>query len=258
MIKKLLKIFAILALLGVIALVAIGFFLGPIVTKGVNTMGPKITGTKVELDGASISPLTGSGTLKGLFVGNPEGWESDKAFYLGEVRGSVQPMSLISDCIVINEVFIDGPELVYEKKFFGGSNFDALLKQVESNIGGGKTAPANEPAKTDGKPAKPLKFAIKSFRLQNVKVSMGIGKAMVSVPMPPITITDLGVAEGGITPDQVVAAVLRAVVANLGAATAEAALKAGGSVLEGGKGVGGAAKDAGKSAVDGVKKLFGK
>lgn len=259
MVKKLLKIFAVLALLGVIALVVIGFFLGPIVTKAVNTIGPKITGTKVELDGASIFPLTGSGTLKGLFVGNPQGWESDKAFYLGEVRGSVQPFSVLGDHIVINEVFIDGPELVYEKKIFGGSNIDALLKQVEANMGGGKTEPAPaEPAKTDAKPAKQLKFAIKSLRIQNVKVSMGIGKAMVSVPMPPITITDLGVAEGGITPDQIVAAVLRAVTANIGAATAEAAKKAGGALLDGGKDTGGAVKDAGKSAVDGVKKLFGK
>jgi hypothetical protein len=258
MVKKLLKIFVVLALLGVIALVVIGFFLGPIVTKAVNTIAPKITGTTVTLDGAKISPLTGGGTLKGLFVGNPEGWSSDKAFYLGEVRGSVQPFSVFGDHIVINEVFIDGPELVYEKKIFGGSNIDALLKQVEANMGGGKTAPAAEPAKTEEKPAKQLKFAIKSFRLQNVKVSMGVGAAMVSVPMPPITITDLGVAEGGITPDQIVAAVLRAVIANIGSATAEAALKVGAGALDGGKDVGGAVKDAGKGAVDGVKKLFGK
>ena len=45
--KKLLKIVAVLFLLGVIALVAVGFFLGPIVTKAVNTVGPKITGTRV-------------------------------------------------------------------------------------------------------------------------------------------------------------------------------------------------------------------
>ena len=126
---------------------------------------------------------------------------------------------------------------------------------MEANIGRGLSTPA---AKPDGKPAKQMKFAIKSFKLQNVKVSMGIGKAMVSVPMPPITITDLGVAEGGITPDQIVSAVLRAVIANLGSATADPALKMGRSALDGGKGAGGAVKDAGRGAVDGVKKLFGK
>jgi hypothetical protein len=256
MVKKLIKLIIVLALLGVIALVALGFFIGPIVTKAVNTVGPKITGTTVTLDGAKIFPLTGSGTLKGLFVGNPEGWSSDKAFYLGEVRCSVQPFSVLGDHVVVNEVFIDGPELVYEKKLFGGNNIDALLKQVDARIGGGKSVA--ESAKTEGKPEKPLKFAIKSFRLQNVKVSMGIGAAMVSVPMPPITITDLGVAEGGISPDQIVAAVLRAVVANLGTATVEAALKAGGGVFDGSTDVGGAAKDAGTSVVKGVKSLFGK
>lgn len=252
--KKLLKIFAVLALLGVIALVVVGFFLGPIVTKAVNTVGPKITGTKVELDGASIFPLTGSGTLKGLFVGNPEGWASDKAFYLGEVRGSVQPFSVFGDHIVINEVYIDGPELVYEKRLLGGSNIDALLKQIEDNMGG----PKPDAPKTEEKPAKPMKFAIKSFKLINVKVTVGVGPTAVTVPMPPITLTDLGVAEGGITPDQIVAAVLRSVISNMGAVAAEAAKKIGGAALDGGKAAGDAAKEVGKGAADGVKKLFGK
>lgn len=242
--KTLLKIVAALFLLSLIALVAIGFFLGPIVTKTVNTVGPKVTGTRVELDSASISPLTGGGSLKGLFVGNPEGWTGDKAFYLGEIRASVNPGSLLGDHIVVNEVFIDGPEFVYERRLIGGSNIDALLKQIEANTGGGKTSPAAEP----GKDGKPMKFAVKTFRLQGAKMSLVAAGQTISVPLPPLTITDLGVAEGGITADQVATAVLKRVLAQMGVAATDAAKQIGGAAIEGGT-------EGAKSAIN---KLLGK
>jgi hypothetical protein len=252
--KKLLKVLVILGLLGVIALVAVGFFLGPIVTKAVNTVGPKITGTRVELDGAKISPLTGGGTLVGLFVGNPEGWTGDKAIYVGTMRASVQPTSLLGDHIVVNEVFVDGPEFVFEKKLLGGSNIDALLKQIEANTGGGGAAPAagTEPAKPAGKP---LKFAVKSFVVQNAKMSLVVAGQTITVPLPPLTITDLGVAEGGITPDQVASRVLQRILAQMGSASVDALKGAGGALLDGGKGGAKAAGDAAKGAFN---KLLGK
>jgi hypothetical protein len=241
--KKLLKIFAVLALLGVIGLVAVGFFLGPLAKKAVNSVGPRITGTKVELDDAKISPLTGGGSFAGLFVGNPEGWTGDKALYLGTVRASIQPASLLADHVVVNEVFIDGPEFVYEQRLLGGSNLGALLKQIETNTGGGTRPPKADPTE----PGEPMKFAIKSFRLQNARmVLMGAGRA-ITVPLPPLTITDLGVAEGGITADQVAAKVLKQVLAQLSAIAVVELQKIGGAALEGGsKG----AKEAAKGALD--------
>jgi hypothetical protein len=247
--KKLLKVLAVLFLLGVIAVVAIGFFLGPIVTKAVNTIGPKVTGTEVTLDAAKISPLTGGATLAGLFVGNPEGWTGDKAFYLGQVRASVQPTSLLGDHVVVNEVFIDGPEFVYEKRLLGGSNIDALLKQIEANMGGGATQPA--PAESETKPSKPLKFAVKSFRLQNAKASIVIAGKTVTVPLPPLTITDLGVAEGGISADQVAAKVLQRVLGQIVEAAGGVLKDAGGALLDGGK-------DGAKAAGDAAKGVFNK
>jgi len=232
--KKLLKVLAVLFLLGVIAVLAIGFFLlGPVVTKTVNAVGPKVTGTRVELDGAKVSPLTGGTTLTGLFVGNPEGWTGDKAFYLGELRASVKPTSLLGDHIVVNEVFIDGPEFVYEQRLLGGSNIAALLKQIEANTGGGKTPPTT--TEPDGEAKKPLKFAVKEFRLQNAKMTVIAAGRSITVPLPPLTIRDLGVAEGGITADQVAAKVLQQVLAQMGEVAVGVIKDVGAGALEGGK-----------------------
>ncbi len=251
--KKLLLVSAVLVVLGLSAVVVAGFFLGPIVTKAVNTVGPRITGTKVELASASISPLTGGGTLKGLLVGNPAGWTSDKAIIIGEARASIQPASLLGSHILINEVFVDGPEFVFEQRLLGGNNIAALLKQIEANTGGGSAAP--EAKAGEAKAGEPLKFAIKSFRIQNAKMALSIAGQSLTVPLPPLTITDLGVAEGGITADQVVGQVLKRVLAQLGVAATEAAMKVGGAFLDGGAEGAKSAREAAKGAFN---KLLGK
>lgn len=231
--KKLLKILAVLVLLGVIAAVAAGFFfLGPIVTKTVNQVGPRVTGTKVELDAAKVSPLTGQATLAGLFVGNPEGWTGDKAFYLGEVRASMQPSSLLGDYVMVDDVFVDGPEFVYERRLLGGSNIDALIKQIEENTGGGAAPPTT--TEPDGDVKKPMKFAVKTFRLQNAKMTLIAAGRTVTITLPPLTITDLGVAEGGITADQVASRVLKQVLSQMAVAAAGAIKEVGAGALEGG------------------------
>jgi hypothetical protein len=248
--KKLLIILSCLLAIVVIGAIAASFFLGTIVTKGVNTFAPKITGTKVTLDSASISPLSGSGTLTGLFVGNPAGWKSDKAFSFAKIHVSVAPMSLVGDHIVVNKVLIDSPEFVYETKIIS-SNIKELLNNIEASIGGGSSKPGDQPTTQDGKP---LKFEVKSFRLENAKVTLGVGPTAITMPMPPIVLTDLGTAEGGITPDQLAAKVLTNVLGNITQAVAESALNVGSAS---GAAAGDAAAGAAKKAGESLKKLFG-
>lgn len=245
MVKKLIKIAVVLLLLAIIAVVALGFFIGPAVTKTVNTLGPRVTGTQVELASTQLSLFTGGGQLNGLLVGNPEGWRSDKAFYLGEIRVKIAPASLLGDYVLVKEIFINQPEFVYETRLTS-SNIGDLLKQIEENLGPSK------PATGEDKPAgEPMKFAIESFRLQGARVTLGVGAAAATITLPPITLENLGVAQGGITADQVAAAALKAVLQSIVRAAAGAITNLGGSGIEG---VG----DATKQATDGVRRLFGR
>ncbi len=243
--KKLLLALLLVAGLAVVAVVAATFFLGSIVKAGVNTVGPRLTGTKVELSGATISPLSGTGTLSGFFVGNPEGWQSDRAFSLGKIHLDVEPRSLLSDTIVINEVVIDDPQFVYETKIIS-SNIKELLNHIEKMTGGGQTTGTN----ADGAQKK---IILKSFVLQNGEVTLGAGTAAVTVPMPALTLTDLGVKEGGLTPAQLATAIMRQVLGNVVSAAASAAGQIGGSA-------GGLSKDAlseaAKKAGEGIRNLF--
>jgi len=241
--KKLLVIGGILAALAVIGFVATASFLGSVVTAGVNRFGPKITQTKVVLTSASISPLSGTGTLNGLIVGNPKGWSDADVCSLGKIHLDVAPFSILGDHIVINEISLEAPEFNYETKLVA-SNINDLLKNIEQ-VTGAKDAP-----QATAKSGKPIKFEVKKFRLQNGTVRLGVGPAAIKLPMPPIALDDLGTKEGGITPDQLVFAVMRSVTGSVVSATAQAAGKLGGTA-------GAAAAEGVKSAGEAIKGLFG-
>jgi hypothetical protein len=244
--KKLLIIAGILVVLAVAAFFAVEVFLGHAVTAGVNSFGPKVTQTKVTLASARISPLSGSGTLAGLVVGNPKGWSEGNICSLGKIHINVAPFSVLGDRVLIEEIDIDAPEFNYETKLVA-SNVGDLLKNIEATLGGGKGSAAAAPQTKDGKP---IKLEVKKFKLTNGKVRLGVGGAGATLPMPPITLTDLGTQEGGITPDQLVFAVMKSVTSSIVAATTQAM----GDV---GKTGGAAAVDGAKKAVDGIKGLFG-
>src|SRR5438309_251626 len=100
--KKLLLVATLgLLIVAIGAYITLQFFLGSIVKAGVNKFGPTITQTKVELQSANVSPLSGVGTLTGLTIGNPTGWSDQNAFHLGTVHIEMEPFSVFHDHIVI-------------------------------------------------------------------------------------------------------------------------------------------------------------
>ena len=243
--KKLLYLGGGLLALGLVTFVILQFFLGSVVTAGVNNFAPKLTQTRVVLAGATISPLNGRGTLRGLVVGNPKGWSDGNLCSLGQVHIDVAPFSILGDHIIVNEILIDAPEFTYETKIIA-SNVNDLLKNIEAAMGGGKDAAPQATTKS----GKPIKFEVKKFRMANGTVRLGVAGAAMALPMPPIELTDLGTKEGGITPDQLVFAVMKSVTASVVSATAQAAGQIGKT--------GGAATVEGiKQTGEAIKGLFG-
>lgn len=233
----------------VAAYVGATYFLGHVVVAGVNAFGPRLTQTKVALGGATVSPLTGSGTLRDLAVGNPKGWSDNDAFRLGRIHVDIVPSSLLGSHILIEEITIDRPEFHYETKLVS-SNIKDLLRNIEE-FSGRKDA-AQQPKAKDGQP---IKIAVRKFRLTNGVARLGVGPAAIPVPLPPISLDNLGTAEGGVTPDQLAGAVMKSVLASIVSGTAEALGQVAGTA--GATGVE-KSKDAAKKAGEGLKKLFGK
>ena len=216
--KKLFIILGVVLVLLVGAFFAVAFSLGSIVKGGVNKMGPQITQSSVTLGSAQISPFSGQGTLSNLVVGNPAGWQSAYAFSLGQVSIQVDPRSLMGDHVVVNSIVIDRPEIIYESRLTT-SNLQDLLKNIQQAAGGGTQQTTPE--------GKPVKIEIKSFRLQNARITAQAAGASAVVDMPALTMENLGTREGGLTPEQLAAAIMKEVTAQAVQAAAKVAVEKG-------------------------------
>ena len=95
--KTLLKFFVAGVIVAVIALVALFLSLNSIVKNGVTSFGPEVIKAPISLDGVSISAFSGSGEIRGLVIGNPEGFKTPNAVKLGTASLQVKPMSLLGD-----------------------------------------------------------------------------------------------------------------------------------------------------------------
>src|SRR5277367_3174837 len=153
-----------LVVLIVIAAIVVALFLDNIVKAGVETVGPKITGVSIKLDEIHIGLLTGSAKVKGLIVGNPDGYKTPNAISVGLAEVGVNPFSVLSDKIVVRFVHVESPEITFE----GGLNGNNLSK-IEDNVNSVAAAggpPATTP-KAGGKPAK--KIEVDDFLITGAK-----------------------------------------------------------------------------------------
>lgn len=240
-----------LIVLIVLVLLVISLFLDGAVKRGIETIGPKLTKVDVKLDTVSLSLLSGSGAIKGLVVGNPEGFKTPHAIQVGSASLSLQPRSLFADKVVIRSIRVVAPEITFEYGP-GGNNLSRIQANVQAATGSSTNA-ANKEAQ-GGK-----KLEVDDFTITGAKVNVSVqqlGGKPLTVTLPDIHLTDLGKGPEGITGAELTKAVL--------AQLEHAALKAADSaVADLGKSAAGAAenmvKDLGKSAtgtVNSVSKSF--
>jgi uncharacterized protein involved in outer membrane biogenesis len=198
-----------LVLVIVVAIVA-GFFLNPIVKKSVETIGPKITKTSVTLDSVDLSLLTGSAKIKGLVVGNPEGYKSTNAISVGTIAVGVNPFSILSDKIVVRSVVLKSPEITFEGGL-GGNNLSKILDNVNG------TAQSGGPVSTNaaGQPKPSKKIEVDDLLITGAKVHVllaELGGKQMTLSLPEIHLTDLGKGSDGLTVTDLTRRVLQEIV----------------------------------------------
>lgn len=249
--KKILIIAGVLLVVGVVGLVIVAMNLGSIVKSGIETVGPKLTKTELKLDKAGFGLFAGRVELTGLFVGNPEGFKSESAIRVGEIAVQVKPSSLAGAVVEIDEITIKSPVITYEQAF-GGNNISKLLANVNEStaaLAGGKddkTAPAD--------PASQKRFRVKLVRVEGATVKIGatmLGGTALPIPLPPITIENIGTSGNGVTAGELTGEVLKQVLSAVTRAVTENLTKGGGLLKDG---AGGAVDKAGQ----GLKNLFKK
>jgi hypothetical protein len=226
-----------LAGLLVVAILLLVFSLSSLVKNGVETLGPRLTQVEVRLDGARLSPWSGSGRLTGLFVGNPPGYKTPSAIQAGEIALGVQVSSLWSDKVVIRELHLVAPEITLEGGL-GGNNLSTILANVEAIASGGAT-PADEPAGD-------RRFEVQDLLIKDAKIHLsvtGMGGKTLTVALPEIHLTGIGAEGNGVRAAELTKRVLKELVA----AATKAATGAAGDLTKG-------LQDAGKQGAEQLEK----
>jgi len=244
-----------------ILVVALMLSLGRIIKTGVNTAGPKLAGVPVHLDKVVVNPFTGLVQIKGLVIGNPEGFNTPSAMELNDFKLKIKMPSLFSKAIVIEQILIDAPQITYEKSLKSSnlSTLQANLTPKETAAPKTETAPAAKPA--EKKAAK--KVIINDFQLNGAKVNVSftaLGGKKMTLPLPDIHMKDIGKESQGASPAEVISEVFNSITkavteaaSSVGDAAGKALKDAGGAATDAAKG----ATDAAKGAVDSVKKGLG-
>ncbi len=265
--KKRLKIGGGVAAVLIVVLAVVFYFvftsLGSLIVAAVESFGSEATQADVELKSAEVSVTSGEGALRGLRVGNPKGFATDSAFWLGQVSLKLDVATVTSDPVVIKEIVIQAPEVTYELGD-AGSNIDALkrnvdryAKQMSGSGGGGQgTGGGSGDAGAEGP-----KLIIENLYVRDgtVKVSAtALGGKTLSVPLPTVHLKDIGKDTGGATPDEVMATVFSSMSGSVGKAVSPLALdKLTGAAQSGAAGAKDALEKGAKDAGDTLKKLLG-
>lgn len=117
-----------------IAFLILTFSLDYLVRSGIESTGTEMMQTQVTVENVSISPFSGSGTIEGLRVKNPEGFESDYAIVLESISMSLDVGSLLSDTLIVNRVEINQPMLSVVQKL-PENNLKMLLNNLDESMG---------------------------------------------------------------------------------------------------------------------------
>src|SRR5262249_43294837 len=194
----------------ILGAIAAHFFLGAIIKRGVETAGPIITKVDVKLDQASLGLLTGTGELKGLGIGNPEGYKAPSAIQVGSMRVQIVPKSLFGDKVIVHSIKVVAPELTFEGGL-QGNNLSTLLDNIRGS-----------PAKQNTGTSKPNSAATRKIQVDDILVSEGkinlsvalLGSVAAAVPLPEIHLSGLGQGPDGITAAELSERLLKAILDN--------------------------------------------
>lgn len=171
-------------LLGFIIAIGAGFLIltftiDSIVSSNIEQIGSEMTGTAVTVDNVSISPFSGSGTVSGFRVANPEGYSQDYAVELENFEIKLEPFSLFSDDIIVNEIIITDASVYVEQKL-PENNIREIMEHVNS-------LPEGE--------ASDARLVIEHFLLENGTANLYTevgGERSASVEIYRIELNDLG------------------------------------------------------------------
>jgi hypothetical protein len=208
--KKLVKI-----LLIVLAVIVLGLIVGylaidSIAKTAIERGGSYALGVDTRVDSVSVGLFRGEIGIKGLVIGNPEGFKTPHLMKADRIDLGVRPGSLMGDVIEVSRFEIDGLDMNLEQKL-GSTNVTAITQKAQG-AGGDKAKDSKEPG---GKKVKADRVVIRNVVAHVQVLPIGGNATTLDVKVPEIVLTDVGSdnAAGGATVSELMRKIVPAVLA---------------------------------------------
>ena len=182
------------------------FYLDSIVKSGIEVVGSSVLGTAVTVDSVSLSPLSGQGSISGLRVANPEGFESQYAFELDSVLVNINVNTVFTDAAEIESIIIMQPIITYETKITS-DNIRTLLNNLDE---GNAASSDPESAEDSGQ-----QMIIREFRMVGSQLNFVSSVVSAPITLADIEIRDIGTESGTASAAAAVRVVLQELVASI-------------------------------------------
>lgn len=200
--KKALVVVGIILVLIAVGVVWILGSLDDIVKKQIEVIGTELTGTDVSVSGVNIELSDGSGSITGLTVANPKGYQADHAFKMKLLHLGIDLPSVGKNPLILKELVIDSPAVTMEMNEKGGSN----LKEISDNVSANTAAADKQASKTQQKTeGEPLRILIRKLVIKDVGYSIHSKIEKIEDregTLPTITLNNVGGSKGG-TPGEI-------------------------------------------------------
>lgn len=188
--KGILVIIAVLLLLFIGGIAYIYSSIGSVISDTVSQQGSVITQTKVTVGASEYSTTSGVATLSQIQVANPAGFKSTFALNVEQIDLWIDPESLNSNVIRVKSLILQAPEITYEI-VDRTDNLRVLKHQIEETI---KQTQNQPPEK---------RLLLERIQIKNAVVivsSDDLSGARKTAQLGPITLTNVGLSQGGVTP----------------------------------------------------------
>jgi len=196
------KILASLLLLGLV-FAGIYVYFDAAIRRGIEIAGSSALGTTVTVSGASLSLLSGSGTVRGLTIANVDGYESPHAIALETLNFQVALHTLFSEVIEITRIEITGAKVNYETRVVTDNILD-LLDRLPSAT----AAPVVEASPDAAPPGK--HFIIRDLVIRRPEITLYTQVARAPIRLPDVRLSNIGEEYATVTAPEIARQVLAA------------------------------------------------
>ncbi|MFL0799310.1 MAG: AsmA family protein [Agarilytica sp.] len=204
-VKILGAVFILLAALVVGLIVYVFGNINQIVKEVVETVGPQVTKTHVGLRDVDITLTKGRGELNHFVIGNPDGFSSPYFLKWDAIAVEIDPASVQSDVIVINDMVIKGVKINAEQKGTS-TNIQALLDNIPSDKS------ETQPTTAESGETEDIKLALSHIVFAENDVELITEKwGSYTLSMPSFELNGLGDKDNGLTPEELGKAILKPV-----------------------------------------------